>query len=261
MIINVENLGFYLIAIFLKNNNLKIAKPDTQENTLLLGFPSNGLVGIFSISYLIHYLKMKKIGEIEIPDIPSTLFVEGGEILAPIRAYNKNNIFVIISDIPFDQYLAEEFAHAAHAFCKKNAIKKILIVSGMESIKQSKNAPKIFGLVTHPILENVLYNNQIPKFLNGSIFGTDAAIISVFRKTKIPALVLYAECHPFFPDPKASVVAIVTIAKILDVKVDTRDIQNKIDKLRIQHRNLMEETVRTLQQEQKKHGKIPQIYR
>jgi predicted ATP-grasp superfamily ATP-dependent carboligase len=239
---------------------LKIAKPDTEEKTLLLGFPSNGLVGTFSISYLIHYLKMKKIGEIEMQDLPSTLFVEGGEILAPIRVYNKNNIFVIISDIPFDEYLAVEFAHAALTFCKKNEIKKIVVVSGMESINQSKNAPKIYGLVTHSVLESVLYNNQIPKFLNGSIFGTDAAIISVFRKTKIPALVLYAECHPLFPDPKASIVAIVTIAKILDVKVDTRDIQNKIDKLRIQHRSLMEETLRKLQ-EQKKHGKIPQIYR
>ena len=240
---------------------MKIAKPDPEEKTLLLGFPSNGLVGIFSISYLIHHLKMKKIGEIEMPDLPLSLFVEGGEILTPIRVYKKNNIFVIISDIPFDQYLAEEFAHAALTFCKINAIKKIVVVSGMESINPSKNAPKIYGLVTHPVLESVLYNNQIPKFLDGSIFGTDAAIISVFRKTKIPVLVLYAECHPFFPDPKASVVAIVTIAKILDVKVDTRDIQNKIDKLRIQHRSLMEDTIRTLQQEQKKGRKVPQIYR
>ncbi len=244
----------------MKNNDLKIAKPDTQENTLLVGFPSNGLVGTFSISYLIHHLKMRQTGEIEIPDLPSTLFVEGGEILTPIRAYNKNNIFVIISDVPFDQYLAEEFALAVHEFCKKNAIKKIVIVSGMESINQKKDLQKIYGLVTHPVLESILYNNQIPKFLDGSIFGTDAAIISVFRKTKIPALVLYAECHPFFPDPEASIVAIVTLAKILDVKVDTKDIQKTIEKLRIQHRNLMEETLRALKQQEKK-TRTPQIYR
>ena len=244
----------------MKNNDLKIAKPDTQENTLLVGFPSNGLVGTFSISYLIHHLKMRQTGEIEIPDLPSTLFVEGGEILTPIRAYNKNNIFVIISDVPYDQYLAEEFALAVHEFCKKNAIKKIVIVSGMESFNQKKDIKKIYGLVTHPVLESILYNNQIPKFLDGSIFGTDAAIISVFRKTKIPALVLYAECHPFFPDPEASIVAIVTLAKILDVKVDTKDIQKTIEKLRIQHRNLMEETLRALKQQEKK-TRTPQIYR
>ena len=238
---------------------MKIAKPDTHENTLLVGFPSNGLVGTFSISYLIHYLKMKPIGEIEVPDLPSTLFVEGGEIIGPIRTYNKNNIFVIISDVPFDQYLAEEFASAIHEFCKSNAIKKIIIVSGMETVDQQKDT-KIYGLVTQSVLDNILYNNRIPKFLDGSIIGTDAAIISVFRKTKIPVLVLYAECHPYFPDPEASIVAIVTLAKILDVKVDTHDIQNKIDKLRIQHRNLMEETIRKLQQKEKQ-SRAPQIYR
>jgi uncharacterized protein len=203
---------------------------------------------------------MRQIGEIEIPDLPSTLFVEGGEILTPIRAYNKNNLFVIISDVPFDQYLAEEFALAVHEFCKKNAIKKIVIVSGMESINQKKDFKKIYGLVTHQVLESILYNNKIPKFLDGSISGTDATIISVFRKTKIPVLVLYAECHPFFPDPKASIVAIVTLAKILNIKVDIHDIQNKIDKLGIQHRNLMEETIRALQQREKQ-VRPPQIYR
>ncbi len=240
---------------------MKIVKPDTEEKTLLLGFPSNGLVGTFTISYLIHYLKMKKIGEIEVPDIPSTLFVENGEILAPIRSYQKDNLFIIISDVPFDEYLAEEFAFAVYEFCKKNTIKKIVLVSGMETINPKEEDPKIYGLVTHPTLENILYNNHIPKFLNGTIFGTDAAIISVFRKTKIPVLVLYAECHPFFPDPKASIAAIVTLAKILDKKVDISDIQKRMEKLRIQHRNLMEETIRTLQHKNEKQTRVPQIYR
>jgi len=60
-----------------------------SENILLVGFPSNGLVGTFTISYLIHYLGMKQIGEIDHPDLPPTLFVENGEILTPIRIYKK----------------------------------------------------------------------------------------------------------------------------------------------------------------------------
>ena len=148
----------------MKNNNLKTATQDTEENTLLVGFPSNGLVGTFSILYIIHSLMMKQIGEIEIPDIPATLFVEEGEILAPIRVYNKENIFVIISDVPFDEYLAHEFALSINEFCKKNKIKKIVIVSGMETINQKIKSPKIYGLPTHPVLENILYKNQIPKF-------------------------------------------------------------------------------------------------
>ena len=261
MNINIENWGFLLIRKKWIYKYLKIVKPDSKEKTLLVGFPSNGLVGTFAISYIINNLKMKQIGEIEVPDLPSTLFVEGGELLAPIRVYNKNNVFVIISDVPFNQYLADGFAMAVYQFCKKNMIKKIVIVSGMETVNQKKDTPKIYALATHPSLETLLYNHQIPKFLDGSIFGTDAAIISVFRKTKIPALVLYAECHPFFPDPEASIVAIVTLAKILDIKVDIKDIQKKIDRLRIQHRNLMEETLRALKQQQEKQTGTPQIYR
>lgn len=252
---------FLLLATLVKESIMKIAKPDTQENTLLVGFPSNGLVGTFSISYLIHHLKMKQVGEIEVADLPATLFVEGGEIMGPIRVYNRKNIFIVISEVPFNQYLAEGFAYASHEFCQKNGIKKIVIVSGMGAVSQSKETPKIYGLVTDQILENILYNNEIPKFLEGSIFGVDAAIISVFRKSKIPALVLYAECHPFFPDPEASIIAIETLAKILDIQIETQDIQNRMEKLRIQYRNLMEETIRTQQHNQEQGTRTPQIYR
>ena len=242
---------------------MKVTK-SSKENVLLVGFPSNGLVGTFAISYLVHYLGMKQIGEIEHPDLPPTLFVEEGEILPPIRIYKKNNIFVIISDLPFDPYRAYDFSKSILQYCKNNDIRKIIIVSGMETINRDPKAPKIYGLVTHQSIEEVLYTNQISKFLAGSIFGTDAAIISVFRKSKIPALILYAECHPFFPDPEASILAITTLAKILNVTVDTTDIQKKMERLRIQHRNLMDETIRALQQQQKEKqqpARAPQIYR
>jgi uncharacterized protein len=54
-----------------------------------LGFPSNGLIGTFAISYLVYHLKMKKIGKIESTGFLPTLFIENGEIFGPIRVYNK----------------------------------------------------------------------------------------------------------------------------------------------------------------------------
>ena len=242
---------------------MQVSKKSSKENVLLVGFPSNGLVGTFTISYLVHHLQMTQIGEIDHPDLPPTLFVEDGEILPPIRVYKKNNLYVIISDLPFDQFVAYDFAQSVLDYCKKNQISKIIIISGMETVNRDPKAPKIFGLVTHKSLEKLLYDCGISKFLAGSIFGTDAAMITAFRKSNTPALILYAECHPFFPDPEASIVAIATLAKILDVKVDTTDIKMKLERLRIQHRNLMEETIRSLQQQQqeKPSGRAPQIYR
>jgi len=82
MIIMLGNLRFSFNYKTTKNNDLKLTKMGPQEKTLLVGFPSNGLIGTFSISYLIHHLKMKCIGDVELPYLPSTLFVEEGEILA-----------------------------------------------------------------------------------------------------------------------------------------------------------------------------------
>jgi uncharacterized protein len=38
---------------------MKIEKVVKSNRTLLVGFPSNGLVGTFAIAYLIHNLKME----------------------------------------------------------------------------------------------------------------------------------------------------------------------------------------------------------
>jgi len=232
------------------------------ENILLVGFPSNGLIGTFTISYLVYNLKMKLIGEIEHPSLLPTLFIENGEIFAPIRVYNKDNLFVITSDLPFDPELAREFSNTLIEFAKKNKISKTIIVSGLDSANRNPTNPKAYGLVTHQKLEKMLYDNKIPKFLSGTIFGTDAAVISAFRASKIPALVLYCECHPFFPDPDASVRAIKILSKILNVKIDTAEIQKKMEYLRIQHRNLMQETIAALQQQAGKQStsKMPKIY-
>ena len=235
---------------------------NSTENVLLVGFPSNGLIGTFSISYLVHYLKMELIGEMEHPGMLPTLFIENGEIFGPIRIYKKENLFVIMSDLPFDASLAYEFAESVIQFAKKNKISKTIIVSGLDSQNRDPKNPKAYGLVTHQSLEKLLYQNAIPKFLSGTVFGTDAAIISSFRASNIPALVLYCECHPFFPDPEASVHAITVLSKILNVKIDTTDIQKKLEYLRIQHRNLMQETINALQEQQEKKSvpRTPKIY-
>lgn len=235
---------------------------ENKENILLVGFPSNGLIGTFTISYIVYTLKMKLIGEIDHPGLLPTLFIENGEIFAPIRIYNKDNLFVITSDLPFDPELAHEFSKILIDFAKKNSIGTTIIVSGLDSPNRDPATPKAYGLVTHPKLEKTLYENNIPKFLSGTIFGTDAAIISAFRASKIPALVLYCECHPFFPDPEASVHAIAILSKLLHVKINTKEIQKKLEYLRIQHRNLMQETIAALQQQagKKPVSKLPRIY-
>jgi uncharacterized protein len=206
---------------------------------------------------------MKQIGEIEMPELPPALFIDDGEIFGPIRIYKKENLFVVISDIPFPIDLAYIFAKSVIQVVKKHKIDKTIIISGLESMDKENKNPKVYGLVTHKSLEALLYENDIPKFLSGTIFDTDAVVISALRRSNIPTIMLYAECHPLFPDPKASIHTITIISKILKIQIDVKDIKENLEFLRIQHRKLMQQTIDALQQDQRAEPskKMPQIYK
>jgi uncharacterized protein len=240
-----------------------VAKKLQDEKVLILGFPGNGLIGTFTLSYIIQHLKMKIVGEINHPDLPPTVFVENGEVIGPIRIHRKDNIYAIISEIPIYSEISYDFTEAVLTFCIKNKINKIIVSSGVDSEYTDKKDIKTYGLATDHSLEKLMYENDIPKFIAGTIIGTDAAIITSFRNKHIPLLVLYTSCHPFFPDPQASIHAITTLAKILKISVDTSEIQKRVDYLKIQHRNLMQETLGTLyqQEQQQLPSKVPPIYR
>ncbi|QLH08278.1 proteasome assembly chaperone family protein [Candidatus Nitrosotenuis sp. DW1] len=239
-----------------------VAKKSSNNATLVLGFPGNGLIGTFTLSYMIQHLKMEIVGEINHPDLPPTVFVENGEVIGPIRIHKKDNLYAIISEIPIYSEISYDFTEAILAFCTKNKINKVIVPSGVDAQYTDKKDIKTYGLATDPSLEKFMYENDIPKFITGTIIGTDAAVITSFRNKHMPLLVLYTSCHPFFPDPQASIHAVTTLAKILKIQVDTSEIQKRVDYLRIQHRNLMQETLDTLyQQEQQLPTKAPPIYR
>lgn len=250
------------MVLFLSQKQFKKqSKKPQNERTLILGFPGNGLIGTFTISYLISHLKMKLVGEVSHPDMPPTLFVENGEIFSPIRIYQKDNLYAIISDVPIFPDIASEFVASIAEYCLKNKISKVIVPSGVDTESIESKEIKTYGLVTHESLEKLMYENDIPKFLAGTIIGTDASIINIFRNYKIPLLVLYTSCHPYFPDPQASIYAITSLAKVLKVQVDTSDIQKRIDYLKIQHRKLMKEVLEALQQEKPLPSAVPPIYR
>ena len=52
----------------------------TNEKTLIIAFPSAGLVGAFAVSYLTTQLRMKDIGEIEFTKISPSFVIKNGEI-------------------------------------------------------------------------------------------------------------------------------------------------------------------------------------
>ena len=240
----------------------KLEKIPKSSSILFVGIPGPGLIGILSLNYVIHALDMEIIGEIEHPDLSNIIFIENGELYGPARIYKKNNTYAVISDVPIDYALAEGFSDSVIDFSKKNKIDMIVVLSGIHAAERNLANLKTYGLVTNEKLDEVLYQNEIQKFLSGMIAGPDATILTKLKSSPIPTIVLYTECNFFFPDPEAAINSINTISKILKIEIDIAEFKKQIDFLRLQSRQLMEETLTVLNPEKIKPAvSAPQIYK
>jgi uncharacterized protein len=243
---------------------MSTGKPKKLKNTssvLIIGIPGPGLIGTLSLSYIIHSLNMEIIGEIEHPDISNVIFIDNGNLAGPIRLYKKGSVFAALSDIPIDYIIARGFTESIIDFCKKNKIDMVMVLSGLQAVERNAANLKTYGLVTNERLERILYENEIPKFLSGIIAGPDATILTILKNSSVPTLVLYTECNFFFPDPEAAINTIKTISRILNIEIDITEFKKQIDFLRLQSRQLMEETLTILHPEKTPTMPAPQIYK
>ncbi len=243
------------------NKMKKMEKLPKEPSILIIGIPGPGLIGTLSLNYVIHALKMEVIGEVQSPAATSVVFIDNGEIFGPMRIYKGDHIFAVLSDMPIDYDLAPGFSESIIDFAKKNQIDMILLLSGIHSSDKNIENIQTYGLVTDERLETLMYENDIPKFLSGMIAGPDATILSYLKESPVPALILYTQCNFFFPDPESAMHTIKVISKIIKKEIDITDFKKQINFLRLQGRQLMEETLNVIQQQEKEGPAPPQIYK
>ncbi|HET7337475.1 MAG TPA: PAC2 family protein, partial [Candidatus Nitrosotalea sp.] len=143
----------------------------------------------------------------------------------------------------------------------KNNVDLIVFMSGIHVPERNISNLKTYGLVTHEKLEKILYDNEIPKFLSGVISGPDATILSQLKNSSMPTIAFNTECNYFFPDPDAAMQTIKIIAQITKKNIDLTEFKKQMDYLRLQNRQLMEDTLNVLQAQQESSTAPPQIYK
>lgn len=237
----------------------KMAIPK-NPSILLLGIPGPGLVGTMSLTYIIHSLKMEFVGEIE-SSPSSVVFIDNGQLIGPVRIYKKERMFAILSDVPIDYDLAPGFTDSVIDFAQKNDVDIIMFLSGIHVHEKNISNLKTYGLVTNEKLDEILYKNDIPKFLTGIISGPDATILTYLKNSSIPCIILHTECNYFFPDPDSAMQMIKTLSHILNVRIDLTEFKKQIDFLKLQNRQLMAETLGVMQQQKEQSTRPPQIYK
>jgi len=214
----------------------------TNEKMLIVAFPSAGLVGAFAVSYLTAQLGMKDIGDLEFTKISPTYAIKNGEIYGPVRIYNKDNQYAILSNIPLNPSQTYDLITKSIEFAKNNNIKKIIIPRGLEAYENKENDPVSYGVAVNKNSKFLLEEYNLPNIQGAMILGVDASVISALKNSEIPCVVLYTTCRMMFPDDDAIIKSIKTLADIIKVRVETEKFEEKLEKISKENEKLITET-------------------
>lgn len=223
-----------------------------EEKFLLVGYPSPALVGAFAVSYIVHKMKMEFREGLEFSDVSPNYFVNKGQLEGPIRIYHKDNIYAALSMMPLDLKLANDFGKAVSEFAQKNGINTILVPRGLEVIAKSDFKPKQFAFGIGRNSEQIIQKNNLEVLPRATIFGADAGIVSALKQSGLDCVFLYTPSKPILSDGKATVDSVKTMSQILGIKVDAKEIQKSMSKIKKQNEQLVQQAQEAMKKPESK---------
>ncbi|MCX9015058.1 MAG: proteasome assembly chaperone family protein [Candidatus Methanoperedens sp.] len=221
-----------------------INEPLKSKNPLVIGgFPGIGLVGNISCQHIIEELGMKHIGSIDSKYFPPVAVLFNGIVFMPVRIYEdaKNEIVVVISDIPIHPTASYDVSRALVTWIKSINAKHLVSIAGIATTTGEK---KVFGGATNPeMLELIKDKTEI--FQVGTISGISGSIMTECFLKKMPAISLLGETGGPNPDPRAAIEVLNVINKLFSLSIDTEKLTAEAESIEHELSKLAEQVQTT----------------
>ncbi|MCE8424855.1 MAG: proteasome assembly chaperone family protein [Candidatus Methanoperedens sp.] len=221
-----------------------INEPIRSKNPLFIaGFPGIGLVGNIACQHIIEELEMKPIGSIDSRFFPPLAVLFNGIITLPVRVYEstKEEIVVIISDIPIHPTSSYDISKALVEWMQKNNARTILSIAGIATTTGER---RVFGGATNAkMLEMIKDKTEV--FQVGTISGISGSIMTDCFLRNIPAISLLGETPGPNPDPRAAVQVIISLNKIFDLSIQTDKLLSQAEQIEFELTKLAEQVKTT----------------
>ena len=199
---------------------------------------------------------MKDVGGLEISKISPSYMIENGNIYGPIRIYNKNNIYAVLSEIPLSPLSTYELINKSIEFAKSNHIKKIIISRGLEVNEKFIGEPISYGLAANNNSKSLCDEYNLPQIPGATVLGADASVISALKNSDAVGIILYTS-KMMVPDDDAIIKSIKTLSNIIKVKVETEKFEERLEKINTDNQKMIDETRKYFENTSRTSASIP----
>lgn len=217
------------------------SKPEMVKPRMLVGLPGMGMVAKNSVNYFINILKPELFADIPVPHLsPSLTFFEKGLVVpidrdtSPFKFYysKEQNIILFSGEIQFgyiakDNELAEKIVESAKMFGVD-----IIYTVLANFVKNYVEEPAVYGVATSPELLKFIASKEIP-IAQGrmQISGVNGLVIEYAMRHGINGISLLSEtAFPEALDIKACYAGIKKVSELLEINIDTSEIETEVKK-------------------------------
>jgi uncharacterized protein len=232
---------------------------------LILGLPDAGLVGSLASKHLVVSKGLEIVGEIDSPVyFPPVSVVHKQTPMSPIQLYSSKDrkYLLLLSESPIPANAIYTLSSAIIEYSREIGIDVIISMSGI-AVPNRLNIqkPKAYWIASSEHASKLVEGKNIERLEEGFIVGPYAVILKEARRRGLNNLVLFVESFYDIPDPESAAVALTILSEILGEEIDTRKLLEEAELLKLQTRELMKQTRRTMSEMQKKYEmQMPLMY-
>lgn len=221
-------------------------KPKSNNPVIVEGFPGIGLVGNIASQQIIDELEMEYLGAINSKYFPPVAMLFEGLVRMPIRMYEspKNEMIVVVSDIPIHPDIAHIVSKALVDWAASVNAREIISIAGMPIETETHI---VFGAATTKEgLESI--EKEVEIFQMGTISGIAGSIVTECFARNMPAISLLGSTRSPNPDPLAAVAVIKVLNDLYDLSIDTEKLIKQAEQIELEMQKLAEAVRETVEQ-------------
>ncbi len=232
---------------------------------MVLGLPDAGLVGALATKYLATTTSMEFFGEIDSRKYLQPVTVVHKSVpRSPLQLYinSDRNIVALVSEAPLPIPAVYPVSRSIVEYAYRRGIDYIISLSGI-AVPNRLEIKKLtaYWLASTDKAAEMIKDLGIKSFDEGFIVGPYAIILKESMRRGINNLMILIESFYDFPDPEAAAEALQILSRITGVPVDVSKLLEEAELLKIQTRELMKQTRKTLSEMKKKYEmQMPLMY-
>ncbi len=206
---------------------VRTSQIEIKNPLLIVGFPGIGLVGSVATSFFVEKNDFRMVGYVTCNEFAPLAAIHNYVPLPPVRMYysKERNVLVVLSEIVVPVSVSNELAAKLLEFAKELRSQKIISLGGI-SLKESENAVYLVGNDKKEV--DSLISKKIARSIKeGATTGVTGTLLAVGSMSGYSILAVLAEADPDFVDPKAASNALQTLSKIIDVPINTLELEKE----------------------------------